>query len=62
VPTAHIAGRSFTFAAGERIHTEVSWKYTPAQVRALARASGFQEATHFQDARRWFIDALWRVT
>ena len=35
--TVHVLGRSFTFAEGERIHTENSHKYTLAEFQALAR-------------------------
>jgi len=55
------AGRRFHFRSGEAIHTEISWKYTDAQVGALARASGFEEVARWHDGRRWFCDALWRL-
>ncbi|MBI5068764.1 MAG: L-histidine N(alpha)-methyltransferase [Deltaproteobacteria bacterium] len=58
---ATIAGRRFRFASGEAIHTEISWKYTEAQLGALARAAGFEEVARWHDGRRWFCDALWRV-
>ena len=38
------------FAAGERIHTESSYKYAPAEFRILLRQSGFAEVTTWQDA------------
>ena len=37
--SVHVLGRSFTFAEGERIHTENSHKYTVAEFQALARRS-----------------------
>ncbi|MFT3912632.1 MAG: L-histidine N(alpha)-methyltransferase [Anaeromyxobacteraceae bacterium] len=59
--SATIAGERLEFGEGEAIHTEISWKYTEAQVAELARAAGFEEVARFHDARRWFVDALWRV-
>lgn len=38
---ATVAGRRFAFAAGERIHTENSYKYTVAQFQQLATQTGF---------------------
>jgi dimethylhistidine N-methyltransferase len=47
-------GGARTFAAGERIHTENSYKYLQADAVRLLEQSGF-EATHmWTDARRWF--------
>jgi dimethylhistidine N-methyltransferase len=57
----HVDGRVFAFRAGERIHTEISCKYTDAQVAAFAREAGFVEVARLEDPRRWFVDALWRV-
>ncbi|HEV2365012.1 MAG TPA: ergothioneine biosynthesis protein EgtB [Caulobacteraceae bacterium] len=36
------AGRSFAFVAGETIHTENSYKFTPAGFRDLARRAGWR--------------------
>lgn len=57
----HLAGRALAFAAGERIHTEISCKYTREAVAALAAGAGFAEEAHLVDARGWFADALWTV-
>jgi len=59
--TVHVGGRAFTLEAGERIHTEISCKYTGGAISALAEGAGFAEADRFQDPRAWFADALWRV-
>ena len=37
-----LAGESIYFAAGERIHTESSYKYTPQRLHGLVEASGWQ--------------------
>ncbi len=39
------------FAGGERIHTESSYKYAPAEFEALLSRAGFLEVTLWQDAR-----------
>ena len=56
-----LAGRTFAFAAGERLHTEISCKYREEDVTSLAAAAGFEEAGRFHDGRGWFLDALWRA-
>jgi len=40
--TVTVAGREFAFAAGERIHTENSCKYTLGEFRTLAEAAGWR--------------------
>jgi L-histidine Nalpha-methyltransferase len=47
-------GTPRTFAAGERIHTENSYKYTPAEFAALLQESGFARVRCWQDAARDF--------
>jgi uncharacterized SAM-dependent methyltransferase len=37
-----IGRRGFSFSPGETIHTENSYKYTPAEFRALAARAGFR--------------------
>lgn len=39
--TVTVAGRTFAFAEGERVHTEYSYKYDDAGIAALARSAGF---------------------
>ena len=39
--TVTVAGRSFTFSEGERVHTEYSYKYDDAGIDTLARSGGF---------------------
>ena len=40
--TVKVSGRSFEFTAGETIHTENSYKYTPEEFEALVAAAGFE--------------------
>jgi dimethylhistidine N-methyltransferase len=48
---ARVAGRELEFVAGETIHTENSYKFTPARFAALARRAGWRVY------RRWVSSA-----
>jgi L-histidine Nalpha-methyltransferase len=52
--TATIAGRHFEFAAGERIHTENSYKYSVDEFRALAARAGFRPVETWTDPDHLF--------
>ena len=52
--TVHLEGQALRFAAGETIHTENSYKYTPDGFAALARQAGWQEAARWSDEARRF--------
>jgi dimethylhistidine N-methyltransferase len=54
-------GRRFSFAAWEGIHLECSYKYDMEQIADYAAAAGFSVVDHYFDARRYFVDTLWRV-
>jgi uncharacterized SAM-dependent methyltransferase len=56
-----VAGRAFSFAAGERIHTEISCKYREEDVTRFGVDAGLDELGRFRDRRGWFLDVLWRV-
>jgi dimethylhistidine N-methyltransferase len=47
-------GAAATFARGERIHTESSYKLTTPGIRQLLRGAGFRVEARWQDPRRWF--------
>ncbi len=47
-------GRRFHYAAGERLHTEYSYKYTIEGFQALARAAGYNPEAVWTDLRRYF--------
>lgn len=49
--TVILDGVRRTFAAGERIHTENSYKYAPAEAAALLTRAGFTGIRCWQDAR-----------
>jgi dimethylhistidine N-methyltransferase len=48
------AGRRFKFRAGERIHTENSYKYSIGQFQELARTAGWEPRRVWTDAERLF--------
>ena len=47
-------GGQRVFAAGERLHTENSYKWAPQAFEALLREAGFGPARHWSDDRGWF--------
>lgn len=47
-------GAQRRFAAGERIHTENSYKYTVEGFGALLAAAGFAAPKHWSDEQNWF--------
>ena len=51
---ATVAGETLEFAAGERIHTENSYKYRPDEFAALAGQADFAARNVWQDERKWF--------
>lgn len=54
-----VAGKRFHLTAGETIHTENSHKYTTAEARFLARASGWEPLAAWTDARELFSLHVW---
>jgi len=54
-------GLVVNFRAGERIHTESSYKYWPGQAEAMLSAAGFAPVETWMDARGWFAVCLGRA-
>jgi len=52
--TVTVAGHSVSFEAGERIHTEYSYKYTLEGFANLAASAGFSVETVWTDDRSYF--------
>jgi dimethylhistidine N-methyltransferase len=52
--TVRVLGRSFSFRAGESIHTESSYKYSLERFAALARGSGWTPRATWTDAAGMF--------
>jgi uncharacterized SAM-dependent methyltransferase len=55
--TVRVAGAAVRFRAGETIHTENSYKYTPTRIKALAAGAGWTVRRLWTDARQWFAVA-----
>ncbi len=55
-----VAGEEFSFAKGETIRTEVSYKYDRARLDDVARAGGWRVEELFTDAKSWFWVAWFR--
>jgi uncharacterized SAM-dependent methyltransferase len=51
---------TFTFARGETIHTENSYKFTPEAVASMADRAGFSVEGTWTDPKGWFALNLWR--
>jgi uncharacterized SAM-dependent methyltransferase len=51
-------GLSLSFAAGEEIHTENSYKYSLVEIDALAKAAGLHLEHQWFDAERRFSENL----
>lgn len=60
--TAHIMGRRFAFEAGERIHTENSYKYAVDEFQALAAKAGWTADSVWSDPEDLFSFYLFRRT
>lgn len=56
-----VAGRAFSFASGERIHTENSHKYSVEEFQALARAGGWHPVKAWTDPDALFSLHLLRL-
>jgi dimethylhistidine N-methyltransferase len=56
--TVHLAGKALAFAAGETIHTESSYKFTPQSLQALAERAGWKLQQLWTDPKDWFALAL----
>jgi uncharacterized SAM-dependent methyltransferase len=52
--TVHWRGGERRFEAGERIHTENSYKYQQADAIGLLERSGFEATRVWTDPQRWF--------
>lgn len=61
--TVHVSAldRSFGFRRGESIHTENSYKFTPADIDYILLRSGFSLEKTWYDSDRWFGVHLARV-
>lgn len=51
-------GKTFHFAKGETIHTEISRKYTIDQIEDLFKEAKFKICEHFFDCKHYYVDTL----
>lgn len=51
-----VAGRTFRFGAGERLHTENSYKYRPDEFCAMAARAGWHHRGRWTDTDGWFAE------
>ena len=54
-----VIGETYSFAAWEPIFMEMSRKFAPAQIEAMAVAAGYRVLEHLTDANGDFIDSVW---
>ncbi len=52
--TVRWSGHVRSFAAGERIHTENSYKYTLTSMTTMLKQAGFSQVQHWTDSQGWF--------
>ena len=50
-----------TFKKDEKIHTEISRKYSLQELDSIAEKDNFDVINNFMDSRKYFTDALWKV-
>lgn len=53
--------QSFSFQPWEPVHIEYSHKFLEPDIRVLAGETGFHVVRQFYDAKRYFVDSLWKV-
>ena len=52
--TVRWPGHERSFAVGDRIHTENSYKYTLDSMTAMLKQAGFSQVQHWTDVQDWF--------
>ncbi len=60
--TVRIGDHAFDFEAGETIHTENSYKFSPDEFQALAQSAGFDHVQSWSDPENLFGVMLFRVS
>ncbi len=53
--------REFHFGLWESMQTEHSYKYTQEEIERLAENNGFEIVEHLFDAKKYFVDSIWKV-
>lgn len=60
--TVRIGEAEVSFREGEWIHTEISQKYSPNEIKSLAADSGFSVVENLTDKKHWFVDSIWSAS
>lgn len=60
--TVHVGDHAFNFEAGETIHTENSYKFSPDEFQVLAQSAGFDHVQSWSDSENLFGVMLFRVS
>ncbi|WP_419802264.1 L-histidine N(alpha)-methyltransferase [Mucilaginibacter sp.] len=55
-----IGSTKIMFEENEWIDMEVSQKYNLEEIDQMAFSGGFEPVRHFFDAKKWFVDAVWK--
>ncbi|TVR86998.1 MAG: L-histidine N(alpha)-methyltransferase [Saprospirales bacterium] len=50
--------KKYAFQAWELIHTEISQKFNPTEIKDLASEAGMEVVNHFQDRKRYYRNVL----
>ncbi len=58
--TLEAVSKTYSFESGEAIYTEISQKYSPEQINALAHQSGFLPVGAFFDSEKQFVVSVWK--
>lgn len=60
----YVAGldKTFFFEKDEHVYMEMSQKYDPEMIHALAENAGFEIVGNFTDKRQFFINSIWKKT
>ncbi len=57
----NLQGTVVHFEEGETILMEISQKYSPESIIALAASGGFEVVASLKDKKGWFTDSVWRL-
>jgi L-histidine Nalpha-methyltransferase len=60
--TVRIDNSEIHFKEGEWVYTEISQKYSSADIKELALNSGFSVLKNLTDKKHWFVDSIWTAS
>ncbi len=59
--SVRIKDEIINFEKDEPIDMEISQKFSETDIQNMARDSGFHVVNELYDAKKWFIDAVWKI-